>query len=75
MSGATKRPAREGQNRDGGHDDPRCFDVDNLYSIIAKKMTHPTGTIYGLVPSYGGASDATANVTWTAGLCHGKAPK
>lgn len=58
----------------GGHDDPRCFDLDNLYSVIAKKMSHPTGTIYGLEPKYGGASDKDANISWTPGMCHGKSP-
>jgi hypothetical protein len=58
----------------GGHDDPRCFDLDNLYDVIATKMSHPAGTIYGLVPKYGGAGDADANISWTAGQCHGKSP-
>lgn len=64
----------EDHNIPGGHGDPRCFNLDNLYSIIATKMSHPAGTIYGLVPKYGGGGDSDANITWTPGMCHGKAP-
>jgi len=58
----------------GGHDDPRCFNVTKLYGNIAAKMSHPSGTIYGLEPKYGGASDAAANVSWTKTMCHADPP-
>jgi hypothetical protein len=59
----------------GGHDDPRCFNVTHLYSLIASKMTHDPATVYGLEPVYGGPGDKNANVTWTKTLCHADPPK
>ena len=58
----------------GGHDDPRCFNVNKLYKLIASKMGHDPATIYGLEPKYGGPGDATANVTWTKSMCHADPP-
>ncbi len=58
----------------GGHDDPRCFNVHKLYGQIAKRMIHPPATIYGLEPKYGGASDSSANVSWTKTMCHADPP-
>ena len=64
-------PVTTSQNRC----DPRCFDLDLLYSKIAALLKHPAGTIYGVTPNYG-TKFGTSNVWWPQQVCgtaHGTA--
>ena len=56
-----------------GHCDPRCFDLGNLYLLIAIALGHAAGSSYGVVPSYG-RRWGTNNVWWDDGICHSKHP-
>lgn len=56
-----------------GHCDPRCFDLDNLYRLIAAALGHGKGSTYGVKPSFGMKS-GTNNVWWSNEICHGKHP-
>jgi N-acetyl-anhydromuramyl-L-alanine amidase AmpD len=58
----------------GHHRDPRCFNVDFLYSKIATTIGHPVDCTYGVETSYGTA-DGTDKVWWTKAACHGPPPK
>jgi hypothetical protein len=55
-----------------GHCDPRCFDLDRLYGMIAAAMGHQKGTHYGIDPSYGLAWGKNA-IWWDNTIC-GKGP-
>jgi hypothetical protein len=56
-----------------GHCDPRCFNLNKLYSSIASTMGHAQGSSYGVTPSYGMRS-GTNNIWWDNRICHGSAP-
>ena len=59
-----------------GHCDPRCFDLDQLYSNIAgvlRPLGHGPNSTYGITPSYG-LTSGTHNVWWDNGICHGSHP-
>jgi hypothetical protein len=58
--------------RDGGHCDPRCFNLHHLYSLIATSMRHHAASEYGITPQYG--TTPTSNVWWNDGACHGPHP-
>jgi hypothetical protein len=59
----------------GGHGDPRCFNLHELYRLIAGKMKHDAATIYGIEPKYGKDGTPGINIAWTKEMCHGAAPK
>ena len=54
-----------------GHCDPRCFDLDHLYDVIAATIGHGKGCTYGIKPIYG-IPWKTHNVWWDDNICHGK---
>jgi hypothetical protein len=56
-----------------GHCDPRCFDLGNLYQMIATTLGHAGGSTYGVLPSYG-TRWGTNNVWWDDTICHKKHP-
>jgi hypothetical protein len=56
-----------------GHCDPRCFNLNQLYDLIAAKMAHGKGSTYGVTPDYG-PGWKTHNVWWDDKICHGKHP-
>ncbi len=55
------------------HCDPRCFNLTKLYNSIASVMGHPSGSTYGITPSYG-TKGGTNNIWWDNNICHGSAP-
>jgi hypothetical protein len=57
----------------GGHCDPRCFDLQHFYDIIAGLVGHAAGSTYGVTPSYGMKS-GTNTVWWHDTVCHGPHP-
>lgn len=48
--------------------DPRCFNLDLLYSKIAALLGHPVGTTYGVTPTYG-TTWGTSTVWWHPPVC------
>jgi Domain of unknown function (DUF4157) len=56
----------------GDHNDPRCFDLDQLYRVIRAAMGHPPQVTYGITPSYG--TGAANNVWWNPSACGGPPP-
>lgn len=65
-------PVTKSQNRC----DPRCFDLDLLYSKIATILNHGAGSTYGITPLYG-TTFGTSNVWWPQNVCgsaHGTPP-
>jgi hypothetical protein len=56
----------------GDHCDPRCFNVNRLYSLIAAAFGHRAGSLYGITPSYGTA--APHNIWWYDRVCGGSHP-
>ncbi|HEY2853198.1 MAG TPA: DUF4157 domain-containing protein [Gemmatimonadaceae bacterium] len=57
-------PITKSQNRC----DPRCFDLDLLYSKIAKILGHGKGSTYG-VPAIYGTTWGTSTVWWPQQVC------
>jgi Domain of unknown function (DUF4157) len=57
----------------GDHCDPRCFDLNGLYAVIASTMGHGKGSTYGLKPSYG-VTQGVHNVWWLPTVCGGSPP-
>jgi len=57
----------------GDHCDPRCFDLNRLYGVIASTMAHPKGSTYGLKPIYG-VVQGMHNVWWLPAVCGGSPP-
>lgn len=53
-----------------GHCDPRCFELDYFYSVVAEQMGHPKGTRYGDAAKYGTVY-GQHNVWWDEGVCGG----
>jgi hypothetical protein len=64
----------KGEEKNDAHCDPRCFNMNKLYEMIANKMEHPVGTTYGIKPSYGDPKSGSHNVWWEERFCHGKPP-
>ena len=57
----------------GDHCDPRCFDLNHLYSVVASTVGHGKGTTYGLKPIYG-VVQGVHNVWWLPAVCGGSPP-
>ncbi len=55
------------------HCDPRCFNLNELYRLIAKQMNHPLGSEYGIKPSYG-KTPGTHNIWRDKDFCYTSAP-
>jgi hypothetical protein len=55
------------------HCDPRCFNLNKLYSSLAAVMGHAPGSSYGIKPSYG-TKGGVNNIWWDDRICHGSAP-
>ena len=53
-----------------GHCDPRCFELDYFYSVVAEQMGHPPGTRYGDAAKYG-LVYGEHNVWWDDAVCGG----
>jgi hypothetical protein len=56
-----------------GHCDPRCFNLQHFYDLIASTMGHGIGSRYGPVPNYG-TTWGTHNVWWQNTVCGGPPP-
>jgi hypothetical protein len=56
-----------------GHCDPRCFNLTNLYNLVASKAGHAQGSTYGDAPRYG-IVWSTHNVWWHTTVCGGPPP-
>ncbi|WP_329433047.1 DUF4157 domain-containing protein [Streptomyces sp. NBC_01280] len=56
----------------GDHNDPRCFNLGELYRNIQVLMNHPQGSSYGVAPRYG--TSGASNVWWTPSVCGGSPP-
>ncbi len=53
-----------------GHCDPRCFDLNYFYSVVAEKMGHEPGTRYGAAAKYG-TRYGVHNIWWDNAVCGG----
>jgi hypothetical protein len=58
----------------GAHCDPRCFDLQHLYDVIADLLGHQRGSTYGQIPKYG-TTDGVHNIWWHNVVCGGGPPK
>jgi hypothetical protein len=56
-----------------GHCDPRCFNVNKLYTSVSTVMGHQKGSKYGFTPSYGAGSGN--NIWWDNRFCHSAPPQ
>lgn len=60
-------------DRVDAHCDPRCFNVNKVYTSIADLMGHDRGSKYGITPSYGTSS--RDNIWWNDRVCYGAPPQ
>ncbi|MFN3200154.1 MAG: hypothetical protein ACE366_17280 [Bradymonadia bacterium] len=51
-----------------GHCDPRCFDLDRFYGLIAEALGHPDGAQYGIAAKYG-TRYGRHTIWWNEAVC------
>jgi hypothetical protein len=56
------------------HCDPRCFNVNKVYTSIADLMGHDRGSKYGITPSYGTRLGRN-NIWWNDRVCYSAPPQ
>jgi hypothetical protein len=55
------------------HCDPRCFNLNKMYSSVATVMGHDRNSKYGVIPSYG-TRLGTNNIWWDNSFCYSSPP-